>query len=153
MSHTGDQPALPLRTKLDRLFEFGRSRDEPERSTADVAGTVSQLLGRIVDPEIIDSARSGDLLDLPAEIADALADVFAVDAMYLRETGEEVTRYDLVLQVCILIRDRGLRVAFRAFNLDTVALQELVALIENECPVPQTAAGSAARHHDLTAFP
>ncbi|MBO0878816.1 MAG: hypothetical protein J2P17_00165 [Mycobacterium sp.] len=99
---------LTLEIKINRMFELGHSHDQPERSTNDVAEALSRRIGTRVDPQIITAARSGQSQSIDPRIAEALCDEFDIETYYLLEDeSERVTHRDLLMQLWILIRDRG----------------------------------------------
>ncbi|MBF6063467.1 hypothetical protein IU500_18450 [Nocardia terpenica] len=128
---------LSLETKLNRLFELRHLRDQPERSTDEVARAISQRVGRAVSPQILVDARAGRSACLAGDISDAVCAEFGVDSFYLRaEDSPEITRLDLVIQVLILIRDRGLHhLAGRIHDLDLDSIKAIIAILADSAPI------------------
>ncbi|WP_146099110.1 hypothetical protein [Nocardia nova] len=128
---------MALAEKLNRLFALGHERDQPERTTDDVARALSQRIGRVVDPSIIEGARAGLTHELPVEVAEALCVEFGVyDSSYLlAENSPEIEVIDLRLQIWILIRDLGLQhFATRGHQLDADSLRQIIALLQEYDP-------------------
>ncbi|MFI6368315.1 hypothetical protein ACIBG0_36935 [Nocardia sp. NPDC050630] len=115
---------LTLEIKLNRLFQLRHDYGQPERTTDDVARAVSRRIGTAVRGAMLSEARSGQLTNLPVEIAEGLSAEFGVDPIYLtNDEGPEVKQIDLFIQIFILLRDRGLHIAgrgFSSYDLDTL---------------------------------
>lgn len=128
---------LTLEIKINRLFELGHNRDQPERTVDEVASAVSQRTGEVVDPLIIAEARAGQRLSLEPEIAAAICAEFGVPRLYLSEEDDpEIVRLDLLVQLWILIRDRDGHLAARGHDLDIETIKTMISMLRNgERPV------------------
>ena len=138
---------LTLEVKINRLFELGHNRDQPERSVDEVATAVSQRTDEFIDPLVIAEARAGQRLSLAPAVAAALCAEFGVPSLYLSSSesdSSEVTRLDLLVQLWILIRDRDGHLAARGVHdLDIETIEAMIAMIENGESISAAPAESA----------
>ena len=128
---------LTLKTKLDRLFEWGHEVGDLERTNDNVTRAISQRLGTVVSSTLIADARSGARTELPADVAAALCTEFGINSAYLDSgsTEEEVLLLDLRIQLFTLIRDRGLQhLLFRSHKLDVHDLRHLIEFLREQNP-------------------
>ncbi|MEV6364893.1 hypothetical protein [Nocardia asteroides] len=119
--------ALSLAGKIDRMIAYSHRWDEPAMNNEQIAAALTEALGRTVDPAEIAALRTGSVLEVTREVADALCALCGVtDVAYLLPVGDEDVDIDLRLQLWTLARDRGVQhVAARALTRDK--LRELIA--------------------------
>ncbi|MCC3317996.1 MULTISPECIES: hypothetical protein [Nocardia] len=130
---------LTLQTKINRMFELRHNVDQPERSNEDVAAALSHRLGKTVDPQTIAAARSGQSQVIARDIAEALCAEFDIEPSYLLGDDEsEITRAHLLMQLWILIRDKGEVLQREALHagaerwrhLDTDTIRDMISSYE-----------------------
>ncbi|WP_228807875.1 hypothetical protein [Nocardia otitidiscaviarum] len=124
---TNDGARLPLSARVHRLFTTFHARTAPEQSAADVARSVSALLGRTVAAEEIEALRSGhyDHDTADAQVLAGLAEHFGVDPVYLTGDTAIATYVDRQLQMLAATRDAGVRnLALRGDNVDISELTD-----------------------------
>ncbi|MFF5037876.1 hypothetical protein [Nocardia salmonicida] len=119
--------SLPLAEKLERMIEYNHRWGEPALTNDQIAAGLTERLGRTVEPAYIESLRSGAVLVIPRDIAEALCALCGVtDVGILLPNGDEDVDLDLRVQLWTLVRDRGVQhVAARAMTRDK--LRELIA--------------------------
>ncbi|MFD5329565.1 hypothetical protein ACVH9Z_31640 [Rhodococcus opacus] len=119
-----------LSQKLERMRDFYHHRNEPRLSLQAVATMAGRNLSRPVSAELLERVESGEVRDLPVDIADAICDAMGVDRSYLRpENGLDVD-IDQRLRLWIAIRDRGIEhFQARATSVTRDELEDLIAHI------------------------
>lgn len=119
--------ALSLADKIDRMIAYSHRWGEPAMSNEQVAAALTEALGRTVAADEIEALRTGSVLKVTREFAEALCALCGVtDVAYLLPVGDEDVDIDLRLQLWTLARDRGVQhVAARALTRDK--LRELIA--------------------------
>ncbi|WP_051637436.1 hypothetical protein [Rhodococcus sp. UNC363MFTsu5.1] len=135
MTRTDDQP-IPLSTRVNRLFEWGHRRDDPEQTNEEVALALGDRLRRPVEPRMVESIRDGSLADPPLDVLDAVADHFEVSRSYL--SGTDHGYVDAQVRLCISARDAGVKsLSMRSLTdpdpvggaLPRQAMEELIGLL------------------------
>ena len=100
---------LTLASKINRLFDLCRSREDPEQSVAAVAMAVSRILHRTVPPQKIADMRVEGSDSFDQSIVEALASHFGVPRDYLATDGTYTRNVDRQLQLLIAARDAGVK--------------------------------------------
>lgn len=108
MTDTSD-PTLTFATKLDRLFNVCRPRDQPEQSAEEVAASVSHITGRFVTGSQISALRHESATTPANDIIRGLATHFGVSAEYLTSTGAHAEHVDKQLRLLVAARDAGVK--------------------------------------------
>jgi hypothetical protein len=135
MTHAGEQP-IPLSTRINRLFEWGHRRGDPEQTNEEVALALGDRLRRPVEPRMVESIRDGSLADPPLDLRNAVADHFEVSRAYL--SGSDYGYVDTQVRLCISARDAGVRsLSMRSLAdpdpaggaLPRQAMEELIGLL------------------------
>src|SRR5262245_18932234 len=100
---------LTFATKLDRLFNVCRSRDQPEQPAEEVAASVSHIIGRRVTGSQISALRHQNATTPAHDIMRGLAAHFDVSAEYLTSTGAQAEDVDKQLRLLAAARDAGVK--------------------------------------------
>lgn len=99
---------LTFAAKLNRLFNVCRSREQPEQSAAEVARSVSQIIGRTISASQISALRQ-ETAAPEHDIVRGLATHFGVSAEYLAATGAHAEHVDKQLRLLAAARDAGVK--------------------------------------------
>ncbi|WP_213576714.1 hypothetical protein [Rhodococcus sp. USK13] len=125
---------VPLSVRVNRLFALAHELDDPEPGTEVVAASVSRILGKTVEPSVIDSLRRGEEHAAQAEVLRAVAQHFSAPEQYLAADG--YGDYDTLVRFKIAVRDAGVQhLSMR--SLDAAALptademESLIPILEN----------------------
>ncbi|WP_072690862.1 hypothetical protein [Rhodococcus marinonascens] len=120
-----------LSQKLERMRDFYHHRNEPRLSLQAVATMAGRHLSRPVPAELLEKAASGEVRELPRDVADALCDAMGTDRSYLQPGSGLDIDLDQRLRLWIEIRDRGIdHFAARATSVTRDELEELIAHIQ-----------------------
>jgi hypothetical protein len=123
-----DGAVLSLATKINRLFEVFRSRDEFEQSEEAVARSVSRFAGHAVSAGEIHALRTGDELACDPEVIAGLVAHFGIPAAYLTSAGPQAENLDQQLQLLAAARDAGVkRLALRG---EAPGLDSAIAVVK-----------------------
>ncbi|SEL57258.1 hypothetical protein [Rhodococcus maanshanensis] len=131
-----DERPIPLSTRVNRLFEWGHRRGDPEQTNEEVALALGERLRRPIEPRVVESLRDGSLADPPLDLRDAVADHFEVARAYLSCT--DYGYVDTQVRLCISARDAGVRsLSMRSLTdpdpaggtLPRQAMEELIGLL------------------------
>ncbi|MGA9374257.1 MAG: hypothetical protein WBV64_04375 [Mycobacterium sp.] len=138
----GADTALTLASKVNRLFELYRTRDEPEQSEVVVARSVSRILGRAVAATEIADLRIEGSDDADPALVKGLVRHFGVPEAYLTTSGAHANNLDKQLRLLVAARDAGVkRLALRGLEphheLDSIfaVLKKIGALEGTEPPL------------------
>lgn len=127
----GISSELTLASKINRLFDLCRSREDPEQSVAAVAMAVSRILHRTVPPQEIANMRVEGSDSFDQSIVEALASHFGVPQDYLATDGTYTRNVDRQLQLLIAARDAGVkRLALRGLESPQYEADNLLELLQ-----------------------
>lgn len=115
---------IELPTRVNRLFSTFHSRTEPEQDSADVARSVSAIVGKTILAEEIIALRTGSIrVGVDPTVLQAIAQHFHVLPVYLTGTSDEARPVDRQLRLLSAARDAGVRhMALRGNDIDITAL-------------------------------
>ncbi|MFC9553264.1 hypothetical protein ACFTWF_20660 [Rhodococcus sp. NPDC056960] len=125
---------VPLSVRVNRLFSLAHDLDGPEPGDDTVAAGVSRILGRRVEPSVIESLRSNDHHPAEPDVVRAVAQHFHAPEQYLAADGYH--EYDTLVRFKIAVREAGVRhLSMRSLDAGseptTAEMESLIPLLEN----------------------
>lgn len=136
-----DEPALPLSTRVNRLFTTFHARAEAEQTVDDVARVISEKLDQFVAPSDLAALRSGDRDQAPVnhQLLTAVAEHFKIPPVYLLGTGAAVLDIDEQLVLLATARDAGVRNLALRGRVDIADLADQLTQLAAQHPVTDSA--------------
>ncbi|MFD4369713.1 hypothetical protein [Rhodococcus sp. NPDC058521] len=124
----------PLSVRVNRLFALAHEDGAPGPTTAEVAESLSQVVGRQVSAESVQALRDGvDPYGEP-EILSALAACFHVPVQYLSDS--DYHDYDTLIRFKLAVREAGvnhmsMRGGPSEQQLSVEAMERMIPLLQN----------------------
>ena len=125
---------LTLASRINRLFDVFRRRQEPEQSVETVARSVSNLIDRYVSADDISKLRSEPTLAVDPDVLVGLARHFGVPVEYLTAPNQRGHDLDTQLQLLAAARDAGVKHLALRGGVEHDAVDQLVDVIKRVPP-------------------